>query len=73
MACGNIAITFEIEPFVKLACYDERCKFNGMSARSQQRGFYCLLKYVEIDIDGECNSRSVPPETTHATKSEDAE
>jgi hypothetical protein len=66
----NIAITFEIEPFVKLACYDERCKYNGMNTRPEQCGFYCLLKYVEIDLEGECGSRLVPAETTRADSDE---
>lgn len=48
MAKADFAITFEIEPVVKLICLNKDCRFNLAEG-------YCILKKIIIGgLDGKC-------------------
>lgn len=47
---GNVNISFEIEPIMKVKCLKDDCIHNLYN-----RGYAaCNLKYIDINPDGEC-------------------
>jgi hypothetical protein len=63
---GDLKITFEIEPNVKLQCGCLACRFNiasGDNVMAKDKTIYpegfCLLKYVIINEDGQCVDKSI--------------
>ena len=58
---GNVKMTVEIEPVVKIICFSPDCKnqiFNMPTGehKDENAGYYCNLKHIIIGGDGECCS-----------------
>jgi hypothetical protein len=58
-ALGNLHITFDIKPVVKLTCLNLSCKNNMMDIRAGRGKPYCNLKHVRLDPDGKCTDFSL--------------
>jgi hypothetical protein len=52
---NNVIIRVDIEPVVKLACYNFDCKFNLCHSQDDPAAF-CNLKHIEIDDSGRCSN-----------------
>ena len=56
MASPNIAVTFEIEPIVKLYCRAFNCRFNAFHNPPDMKSATCTLKILTIGNTGGCLS-----------------
>jgi len=53
---GDVSITFDIEPVVKLLCFATNCRFNAMNfVPPRDKGITCELKHIEINSHNACN------------------
>ena len=66
MAQTTIKIVFDVEPIVKLVCTNFECKFNMMNL-PEDKSMYCMLKYLEIDKDGQCAMREMKTDGDNKT------
>ena len=58
---GDVKITVELDPIVKLVCLDTECKFNMLNIPGSQ-SLHCQMKHIVIDRSGMCESREVKGE-----------
>lgn len=54
MAKSSVNIGIEIEPIVKLTCWNEPCIYR------HKESLTCNLKHVELSSSGDCRSKSYP-------------
>lgn len=61
---AEIKVTMEFEPYVKMLCFNQKCRFNMMN-NARWAGVFCSLKCVEINDTGKCRQYE-PKEDDHS-------
>ncbi len=54
MASSTVSITLDVEPIVKLVCFEVSCRFNAAKLLGEPT---CELKHLEIGPGGQCAMR----------------
>jgi hypothetical protein len=53
-ALGNLVVSMNLEPFVKLLCANEQCKYSLLNKPEADHAPYCNLKHIQINEVGKC-------------------